>query len=169
MFEVILHFRKRAFNRLDKIQAARCHCAASQDGLALKIIVRNNKDFAVRCELMRCAFDDLVGVLSGARINDFDFRRGFDFRFARLRTRAVENNRERRSAGIVKLSQFANQFIARKRGMSSLSPRKLRPAVQQAVTINEDSDESHAEILITKNQIPNTKSWPAALNFGLAD
>ena len=46
MFEVILHFRKRAFNRLDEIQTARSVRAAGHNGFTFEMIIGDDEHFA---------------------------------------------------------------------------------------------------------------------------
>src|SRR5579884_2895872 len=149
-FDVIFQFGECGFNALDEIEAARSQSAHGHHRVALRKVIRHREHFSIRAETMRDAFDDLVRSLVGPRVKDLDFRRGFNSGQTDVIICAVEDDCDRRAHSIAIKRELANEFVAGSGGMARLAGSDFRPAMQQAVAINQNAHQSHDSRLIKK-------------------
>ncbi len=144
--DVVLDFGEGAFNGLNEAQTTGGHAAHGDDGVALGVVIGDGKDFAVGAESVRGAFDDFIGGLAGAGVEDFEFGGGFDGGKAAAGVGAVEDNGNGGADGVAVKGEAADEFIPRGGGMAGLAGRELGPGVQEAVAINEYPRQSHGTI-----------------------
>ena len=133
----------RAFDGEDEIVATGGHAAHGDDGVALGVIIGHSEDFAEIFHAMGDAFDDVIGGVTVAGIDDFEFRRGRGRRRSGRRTCAIEDDGDGSANGVAIQGKAMDQFVARMGRVARLARSQFRPVVQQAIAIHESANQRH--------------------------
>jgi hypothetical protein len=140
MFDLALQVLQRGSYRLDKIETTRSNPSDRDNSIPLGEVVCNHQHFAIITKTVRYALDNVIRGLSSAREQHLHFRTRFELGRARGRSRPIKNHRHWCSNRIAILRQPKKQFLARGRRVPRFSRGKLRPAMQQAITVDQNSD-----------------------------
>jgi hypothetical protein len=140
MLDLPLQVLQRGSYRLNKIETTRRNSSHRNNCIPFREVIRDHQYFAIIAKAMRHAFDDIIRSLASARKQHFHFRTRFQLRRAWRGSRPVKNHCHWSSNRIAILRQPKKEFLARGRRMSRFSRRKLRPAMQQTITIDQNSD-----------------------------
>jgi hypothetical protein len=130
-------------DHVHEIEAAGGGITHGKDGFAFGVVVGDDEGLAVGAEAMGGPFDEVVGGVAWWGEEDFDGGGGLGSVGAWGSASAVEDDGDRGAGGVLVTGEEVDEFLAGGGGVAWFARGDFRAAMEEAVAIDEDTDQSH--------------------------